>query len=379
MKNLGKNIGGYESYIRFIIATFLVYFAIENHDYLLISISIFLYYTAFTRFCIFYYLLHINSKKRISSVALYNLANKTETSLFIFDKENKLVFRNNISKKKFLEVDSLFYFFSDFTNINDLLNTNINNKTLFVLDNISYQVTLKVSDDNDLIFLYVDDITEMLELKESIIDTQKSIIYAIGEITEKRSRETGFHVRRVSEYSFLLAKLYGLDSELSENIRIASSLHDIGKIGIPDSVLNKPGKLTEEEFEIMKTHSFIGYSILKESKIPVLRLAATIAYEHHEKYDGTGYPNNLKGTNINIAARITTIADVFDALGSKRTYKEAWPLEKILDFFKGQKFKHFDPNLVDLFLNNLDKFIEIRDKYIDEDWFYISPFLLLFF
>ena len=187
----------------------------------------------------------------------------------------------------------------------------------------------------------------------------------MGEIGETRSKETGNHVKRVAEYSRLLALLWGMDKKEANNLLIASPMHDIGKVGIPDSILKKTGKLTEDEFEIMKEHSLIGYNILKDSKRDILKAAAIVAKEHHEKWDGTGYPFGLKGENIHIYGRITAIADVFDALGSERCYKEAWEDEKIFGLFQKEKAKHFDPNLIDLFFKNINSFIEIRNKYKD--------------
>ena len=140
-------------------------------------------------------------------------------------------------------------------------------------------------------------------------------------------------------------------------------MHDIGKVGIPDAILKKPGKLTEDEFEIMKTHAEIGFNLLNHSNRPVLKTAAIIAYQHHEKWNGTGYPQQLSGEDIHIYGRITAVADVFDALSSARVYKEAWPLEKVLLLFKEQRGNHFDPSLVDLLVNNLPKFLEIRERY----------------
>lgn len=154
------------------------------------------------------------------------------------------------------------------------------------------------------------------------------------------------------------------DIEIDE-IFTASPMHDIGKVAIPDSILNKPGKLDEKEWEIMKTHAQIGYEILKNSQRPMLKAAAMVSYTHHEKWDGSGYPNGLRGEDIHIYGRITAIADVFDALGSARTYKRAWSLEDILKLFNEQKGKHFDPNLIDLFMNNLDEFLEIKDRLKD--------------
>ncbi|MCW8838382.1 MAG: PAS domain S-box protein [Thiovulaceae bacterium] len=209
------------------------------------------------------------------------------------------------------------------------------------------------------------DITELTNMHKEIEDTQKEIVYKMGEIGESRSKETGYHVKRVAEYSKLLAKLYGLCEDEYETIFIASPMHDIGKVAISDSVLKKPARLTEEEFEIMKSHSEIGYSVLKGSDRKLLKAAAVVAHEHHEKWDGSGYPRGLKGDEIHIFGRITAIADVFDALGSDRVYKKAWDDEKIFDLFKEESAKHFDPTLIKLFLENKEKFIAIRDKYKD--------------
>lgn len=209
------------------------------------------------------------------------------------------------------------------------------------------------------------DITETIELYEEIDNTQKDVIFTLGSIGESRSKETGNHVKRVAEYSYILAKKLGLSSQECELIRIASPMHDIGKVGIPDSLLLKPSRFTNEEFEMMKAHSTIGYNMLKNSKRPILQASATIAYEHHEKWDGTGYPRGLKGEEIHIYGRITALADVFDALGSDRCYKKAWELSRVIDLIKEQKSKHFDPKIVDIFLDNLDEFIAIKNTYSD--------------
>jgi len=203
-------------------------------------------------------------------------------------------------------------------------------------------------------------------LAEENSQTQKDMIFLMTEAIEKRSKETGNHIKRVASYSRLIALSAGLSEEEAGIIEFASPMHDIGKIGIPDSILNKPGKLTEEEFSVMKEHALLGYEILSASDKGMLKAAAVLAYEHHEKWDGTGYPNSISGENIHIYGRITAIADVFDALGSDRCYKKAWPLEDILEFFQAQKGKHFDPNLVDIMFDNLEKMIEIRDKFEDK-------------
>jgi len=202
-------------------------------------------------------------------------------------------------------------------------------------------------------------------LYSEIIDTQKEIIFLMGEVGESRSQETGHHVKRVAKYSYLLAHLYGLSEEESRLIELASPMHDIGKVSIPDSILMKPGKLTEEEFDIVKTHSTIGYTIFKGSTRKILKAAATIAHEHHERWDGKGYPRQLKGKEIHLYGRITAIADVFDALGTKRVYKNEWALDDILSLLKEERGKQFDPELVNIFLTHIDQFLEIKNKYQD--------------
>ena len=187
----------------------------------------------------------------------------------------------------------------------------------------------------------------------------------MGEIAETRSKETGNHVKRVAEYSKLLALKLGLDEQTAEMLKLASPMHDIGKVGIPDNILNKPGKHTFEEFEIMKTHAQLGYEMLKHSTKPILQAAAIVAREHHEKYNAKGYPKGLRGEEIHIFARITAVADVFDALGSDRVYKKAWEDEKIFELFRSERGEHFDPKIVDIFFDSLDEIKIIRDKFKD--------------
>ncbi len=207
---------------------------------------------------------------------------------------------------------------------------------------------------------------EVESLQQEIEETQKEVVFTLGAIGESRSRETGNHVKRVAEYSRLFALFYGLSESEAEMLKQASPMHDIGKIAIPDAILNKPGKLTDEEFVTMKTHAELGYEMLKYSKRPLLKLAATIAYQHHEKYDGSGYPRGIAGAEISIFGRITALADVFDALGSDRCYKKAWDDDKIFAFFREQSGRHFDPRLVDIFFAHLDAFLAIRDAFKDE-------------
>ena len=223
--------------------------------------------------------------------------------------------------------------------------------------------------DTYLLNLFTENIIIALEnirLNELLADNQREIIYRIGEIVETRSKESGLHVKRVALYCELFARLLGFPEEKTELLKRASPLHDIGKIGIPDAVLHKPGKLDADEWAIMKTHSQIGYDMLCGSDIELFQVAAQIALNHHEKWDGSGYPQGLSGTAIPLEGRITALVDVFDALGSDRCYKRAWPLDKILALIQEEKGRHFDPELVELMLANLDGFLAIRDTYRDE-------------
>ena len=206
---------------------------------------------------------------------------------------------------------------------------------------------------------------EIVDLNKEIQETQKEVVFTMGAIGETRSEETGNHVKRVAQYSKILALHYGIDEKDAEMLKQASPMHDIGKVGIPDSILNKPGRFNDEERQIMNTHSQLGYDMLKHSNRDLLKLASIVAYEHHEKWDGTGYPNRLKGEEINIYGRITALADVFDALGSDRIYKKAWNDEKIFKFFKEESGKQFDPKLVDLFFENISEFLYVRDTLRD--------------
>ncbi len=204
---------------------------------------------------------------------------------------------------------------------------------------------------------------ELQKLNQELEDTQREIIFTMGEISEKRSKEVGYHVKRVALYSEVLAKKYGLSPKDTALLKEASPMHDIGKVAIPDFVLNKPNILTPEEFEIMKTHAQLGYDMLKHSQRELLKVASIVAFEHHEKWNGSGYPRGLKGEEVSIQGRITAVSDVFDALSSARIYKKAWSRKEIIDYFKEQRGKHFEPKLVDIFFDNLDIFFDIRAKF----------------
>lgn len=208
---------------------------------------------------------------------------------------------------------------------------------------------------------------ENIFLEQEIIDTQAEVVNTLGEVVETRAQETARHVKRVGELSYILAKKYGFCEEEALLLKQVAPMHDVGKIGIPDLLLTKPGKLTTEEFDSMKHHAQIGYEILKKSERQVLKAAAIIAHEHHEKYDGSGYPQGLSGEEIHPYSRIVALADVFDALTHKRPYKEAWSLEKALQYLGEQKGRHFDPRLIEVFFENLDEMLKVNELYKDED------------
>jgi len=219
--------------------------------------------------------------------------------------------------------------------------------------------------DKDLIDIFSSNVSiafNNIYLNKEIIDTQLELIETLGEVVEKRSKETSIHVRRVSNLSYYLAIEYGLSQKEAVMLRVASPMHDIGKIGIADAILMKPGKLDDAEFEEMKKHAELGHDILKNSKREILKNASIIAFQHHEKFDGSGYPRGIKGNDIHIFGRISAIADVFDALTHKRCYKEPWPIEKVTDLLKDESGKHFDPKLVDIILNNIDHITKNMDK-----------------
>lgn len=203
------------------------------------------------------------------------------------------------------------------------------------------------------------------KLAIEIEETQKEVVFTMGAIGESRSKETGNHVKRVAEYSKLLALAYGMSAEEAELLKQASPMHDIGKIAIPDNILKKPGRFDANERYIMNTHAELGYHMIKNSQRPLLKAASIVAYEHHEKWDGSGYPRKLSGENIHIYGRITALADVFDALGSDRVYKRAWDNERIFKLIREERGKHFDPKLVDLFFENLDAILKVRSNFQD--------------
>lgn len=191
----------------------------------------------------------------------------------------------------------------------------------------------------------------------------KDSIEMLGEAGHFNDTDTGEHIWRMAEYSSAIAEYFGWSINQIETLKLAATMHDTGKIGIPDEILKAPRKLTPEEWEIMKTHSLIGHDILKKCKNPIFQMAAEIALGHHEKWDGTGYPQGLKGEEIPESARIVAIADVFDALTMKRPYKEAWPIERAFDVIEQDAGSHFDPQMVECFLTIKKQILAIKEKW----------------
>jgi len=219
---------------------------------------------------------------------------------------------------------------------------------------------------NRQLFKYAEDLNNnILMLKTAHKDLQNAYIDTIHRLVlaaEYRDEDTGEHIIRISHYSALIADKLGLSAKEVENILYAAPMHDIGKIGIPDSILMKPGKLTHKEFDSMKTHTIIGAKILADSKAEILQFAEQIAISHHERWDGNGYPQGLSGDDIPIVGRIVGLADVFDALTSKRPYKEPYPMDMALHIINKERGQHFEPELSDLLLENADEFLKIKKE-----------------
>jgi len=208
---------------------------------------------------------------------------------------------------------------------------------------------------------------EVRRATADILDRERETITRLSRAAEFRDPETGAHIQRMWHFSALIARRLGLGDAFAEDLLMAAPMHDVGKLGIPDHILMKPGRLTPEEFEQMKRHSEIGYDILKGSTSPVIQAAATIALTHHEKYDGSGYPHGTAGENIPLIGRIVAVADVFDALTSVRPYKPAWSLDDATAFLRDGRGQHFDPLCVDALLSDWGAVLKIRDEFQDED------------
>ena len=206
---------------------------------------------------------------------------------------------------------------------------------------------------------------QVTEAVREIRTREEETLLRLAKAGEYRDLDTGNHVLRMAKYSRLISRVLGLSENECNSIELAAPMHDIGKIGVPDHILLKPGQLTPEEAQIMKTHPLIGYEILKDSPSKYLRMGAIIALGHHEKFDGTGYPSGLRGEDIPLAARIVAVADVFDALTTNRPYKRAWRVEDALDYLISHRGKHFDPDCIDGLIANSDKAMLIMDEFRD--------------
>ncbi|MCK4865533.1 MAG: response regulator [Gammaproteobacteria bacterium] len=203
------------------------------------------------------------------------------------------------------------------------------------------------------------------ERTKELNHTRLEVIRRLGRAAEYRDDVTGFHIIRMSRYSQILALAVGMSEADAEMLLNASPMHDIGKIGIPDKVLLKPGKLDAEEWKIMQTHVDIGVEILSGADSDLMNMAAEVAQNHHEKWDGSGYPRALAGEDIPLSGRVVAIADVFDALTTERPYKDAWSIDKSVEYLKEQRGKHFEPELVELFLGILPDILKIREQYAE--------------
>lgn len=222
--------------------------------------------------------------------------------------------------------------------------------------------------DVDLLQLYAANIGVAFDnahLNEELAATQSELVNTLCEVVEARSNETGLHVVRVGELSCLLAERAGHDERDCALLRQTAPMHDLGKIGIPDHILQKPGPLTAEEWVTMREHTRIGHNLLRHSRRPALRTAAIIAAQHHERWDGSGYPYGLRGNDIHIFGRIVCLIDVFDALSHPRCYKEAWEIPRIVEYIRERSGSQFDPALVDIFLAHVDDFVELWGRYAE--------------
>ncbi len=203
------------------------------------------------------------------------------------------------------------------------------------------------------------------EATREIREREKETLLRLARAGEFRDEDTGYHLLRMSRYSRLIANAIGLERDEAETIELAAPLHDIGKIGIPDGILLKAGRLDEGEWTVMQRHALIGHEILKGSASKYVRMGALIALGHHERYDGKGYPNGLEGDHIPLCARIVAVADVYDALTSKRPYKKAWRAEEAFEYLRAQRGRHFDPRLVDAFCGMKDKVLDVQRDFQD--------------
>lgn len=243
-------------------------------------------------------------------------------------------------------------------------NSSLENSYTFRIQPQSNEVQFAIYTSRPLFKLekqYAESLLKNLEhsMKHQSPQLEEGLVIMLSKIVEVRSEETGDHVNRVADISYLLAEGYGFSSDEAKILKAASALHDIGKIGIPDHILNKPAKLDEKEFAIMKEHSLIGFELLRNMDLKVFEIGAVVALQHHEKWDGTGYPYGLEGDEISLEARIVQVADVFEALTHNRCYRPAWSIERAVEYMNQMKARQFDPAIIDIFNERLKDIIDI--------------------
>jgi len=361
-----NNLFKHEKHIRTIAGMCFIFAAIYFDLWWLGIMAVISFVTGSYNYCPVHDALGINEDQAKRNYYLSQFPLFNPEPILLFKENGNIDFTNNAAKEIFKNINLLEDIYpKDCKTPTNLIAHSASVFNKVKIEDLTYMIHFKGVSEIGSVLAFAFNVSDLVKINEEIINTQKDIVYKMGEIGETRSKETGNHVKRVAEYSYLLAIESGLSQEDANTLKIASPMHDIGKVGIPDAVLKKPGKLDLDEWKIMQTHAQLGYEMLKGSTRPILKAATIVAKDHHEKWDGSGYPNGTAKDEIHIYGRITAIADVFDALGSKRVYKEAWELEKILDLFKEERGKHFDPKLVDIMFANLDKFLEIRDSYQD--------------
>lgn len=363
MNDSFHNITDTEAKIRLVVATIIAGIAIINSSIVFGILSLIMLDTAYRKYCFVYELFNLNRKMSLENYYLSLIPKNSPDEVIIFAFSGQTRFKNEVAEKKLLDVHQLTDVaptkFEKLTSEDTMMTIRYQNGT------DQYNVTLKSIVEEKLILAYFTDISEIVSLNKKIVTTQSDVIYTMGNISEFRSKGTSNHVKRVALFSEQLALLYGLSKNEARLLQMASPMHDIGKIAIPDAILNAPRKLTDKEFEVMMTHAKIGYEMLKNSDQQIFKAAAIVAHEHHEKFDGTGYPNNLIGKDIHIYGRITAIVDVFDALASKRVYKNRWNTREIISYLQRESEKQFDPELVKLFVSNISSFLKIQAKFTD--------------
>ncbi len=260
-----------------------------------------------------------------------------------------------VREQKYIKTDEYFIFYHK---------NNLGNEMLIILDG----KTCDISIEDDLLNIFVKNIAitfDNLLMSNDIKESQKDTIFMLSELAEQRSQETGKHVKRVAYFAKAIAEELGLSELEVEEVFVAAPMHDVGKIAISDAILKKPGPLNEEEFELMKSHAKKGHDLLINSEKRLMRVASIVALQHHEHFDGGGYPQGLQNDEIHLYARITGLCDVFDALSTKRIYKDAWPLKEVFEYIEKGQSKQFDPAVVQAFLARKKQILELVEEYKD--------------